>query len=140
MNLRDHLSYMATFSLSQRWPLNTGLAVLLNINWKVYCSEQSFTGGSVLIVCTVQSSIINLIFFSFFCMFKKKKKVVMQYHKNTSVVMPAFTMHVIEYCIYYTYVFLYTLSNNDGLLRIKDHIQWQKKIKSIFILLINAYF
>ena len=26
--LRDHLSYKATFSLSQRWPLNTGLTVV----------------------------------------------------------------------------------------------------------------
>ena len=26
--LRGHLSYKATFSLSQRWPLNTGLTVL----------------------------------------------------------------------------------------------------------------
>jgi hypothetical protein len=27
--LRGHLSYKATISLSQRWPLNTGLTVLL---------------------------------------------------------------------------------------------------------------
>ena len=27
--LRGHLSYKATFSLSQRWPLNTGLTVLI---------------------------------------------------------------------------------------------------------------
>jgi hypothetical protein len=57
----------------------------------------------------------------------------MKYHKNTTVVMSAFTMYVIEYCIYYTCVFLYTLSNNDDLLRIKD-IQWPKKNQ------INIYF
>jgi hypothetical protein len=47
----------------------------------------------------------------------------MKYHKNTRSSYVSLTMHIIEYCIYYTYVFLYTLSNNDGLLRIKDHIQ-----------------
>ena len=30
--LRGHLSYKATFSLSQRWPLNTGLTVLQNMH------------------------------------------------------------------------------------------------------------
>ena len=30
--LRGHLSYKATFSLSQRWPLNTGLTVQLHFH------------------------------------------------------------------------------------------------------------
>jgi hypothetical protein len=30
--LRGHLSYKATFSLSQRWPLNTGWTVCIEIN------------------------------------------------------------------------------------------------------------
>ena len=34
--LRGHLSYKATFSLSQRWPLNTGLTVLNILKKKWY--------------------------------------------------------------------------------------------------------
>ena len=34
--LRGHLSYKATFSLPQRWPLNTGLALHVLIYWVYY--------------------------------------------------------------------------------------------------------
>ena len=36
---RDHLSYKATFSLFQRWPLNTGLTVLVLI---IHCDKFLF--------------------------------------------------------------------------------------------------
>jgi hypothetical protein len=43
--LRGHLSYNATFSLSQRWPLNTGLTLLLifikAVSIPLICSCQS---------------------------------------------------------------------------------------------------
>jgi hypothetical protein len=35
--LRGHLSYKATLSLSQRWPLNTGLTVF----WTGHCNKMS---------------------------------------------------------------------------------------------------
>ena len=55
----------------------------------------------------------------------------MKYHKNTRSSYVSFTMHVIEYCIY-TYVFLYTLSNNDGLLRIRSYTMTKKNQINIY--------
>ena len=65
--LRSHLSYKATFFFLQRWPLNTGLTRLFNVNYELTrtkCLCTVLSSLCVTVICHLLS--INFSYFNHF--------------------------------------------------------------------------
>jgi hypothetical protein len=107
--LRGHLSYKATFSLSQRWPLNTGTTVYININFYLHFkwNWQRFIITSELSWCEV-----NLVNKLLLCVYE------LQYRYKLVCYWPAYCRLVHDYlyfCFYYTSDSVYYSTDIDSI-------------------------